>query len=219
METPNRSVRRAWLVAASCLVFVGLSILFVDRPASSWAFTHLHRPALPVSLTHMVDPLEPASEIGLICAGLAAALGGWRPGKHGRTFIAACLSILVAVALKNELKFVFGRTWPETWVGNNPSWIRDHVFGFDFFHGGSGWASFPSGHTARMAALASVLWLRYPRFRSYAIALVGLVAVGLWGCNFHFVSDIIAGGYLGWCCGVGMVALVCREPGESASRT
>jgi hypothetical protein len=40
----------------------------------------------------------------------------------------------------------FGRTWPESWLGDNPSWIRDDVFGFFPFHGGRGWESFPSGH-------------------------------------------------------------------------
>ncbi|OIR05324.1 PAP2 superfamily protein [mine drainage metagenome] len=212
MDPRSSSFRRAWLLAfVSCVVLVVLSYLFVDRAASTWAHEHLHRPKVTESLTHLVDPLEPASVIGLMLAGLAAGLAGWRPGRHGRTFIAACLAIIVAVMFKNELKFVFGRTWPETWINGNPSWIGNHVFGFNFFHGGSGYESFPSGHTARMAALASVLWHRFPRFRSYAVAMVGLVAVALWGCDYHFVSDIIAGGFLGWACGVGAVALVCRE--------
>jgi hypothetical protein len=35
-----------------------------------------------------------------------------------------------------------------------------------------------------------------------------LVAVGLWGSDYHFIGDIIAGAYLGVACGVGMVGVV-----------
>ena len=65
----------------------------------------------------------------------------------------------MAETIKNGLKFVFGRTWPETWVNNNPSFIRDGVYGFNWFHGGAGYASFPSGHMSVTCALAAVLWI------------------------------------------------------------
>jgi len=58
------------------------------------------------------------------------------------------ISVLTTWAMKNQLKVVFGRTWPETWTRNNPSLIRDGVFGFNPFTTGSGYESFPSGHTA-----------------------------------------------------------------------
>ena len=46
-------------------------------------------------------------------------------------------------------------------------------------------------------ALVSVLWILYPQFRVvYALAVVAVVA-GLLGANYHFLSDIIAGGFVG----------------------
>jgi membrane-associated phospholipid phosphatase len=43
----------------------------------------------------------------------------------------------------------------------------------------------------------TVLWLCYPRFRIvYAVAMAA-VAVGLVGADFHFIGDVIAGGFLG----------------------
>ncbi len=43
----------------------------------------------------------------------------------------------------------------------------------------------------------SVLWFAYPRFRWLYILAVLLVATGLIATDYHFVSDVIAGGFLG----------------------
>jgi hypothetical protein len=40
------------------------------------------------------------------------------------------------------------------------------------------------------------------------VAAVAIVTVGLIGGNYHFVSDIIGGGYLGVAVGLGMAALM-----------
>jgi membrane-associated phospholipid phosphatase len=61
-----------------------------------------------------------------------------------------------------------------------------------------------------IAAPMSVLWLRLPRWRWLWSAVVAMVACGLVGANYHFLSDIIAGSCLGIATGVGMVALVGR---------
>ena len=101
---------------------------------------------------------------------------------------------IVAELTKIQLKLVFGRTWPDTFRDNNPSFLRDGVYGFNFFHGGHGYAAFPSGHTAVTCAVISVLWIYCPKWRwLYALAVLA-VAVGLIGANYHFVSDVIAGG-------------------------
>jgi membrane-associated phospholipid phosphatase len=107
------------------------------------------------------------------------------------------IGLIVAEAVKSQLKFVFGRTWPETWVRNNPSFIHDGVYGFNFFHGGTGYASFPSGHTAVTCGVISVLWILYPKFRPFYAAVVLAVAVGLIGADYHFLSDVLAGGFVG----------------------
>lgn len=210
MLSPQRSGLRAVLAFVVAVVLICLAIAFVDRPASTWSYQHLHRPYAMDRLTHLVDPLQPLAIAGLAVVTLAVLLGGYVPGKAGQAVLAASLAILVSVAIKEQLKSFFGRTWPETWVNDNPSWIRDHVFSFNLMHGGQGWASFPSGHTTQMAALATVLWLTYPRLRWLGVLLVAAVVIGLWGSDYHWVGDILAGGTLGVCCGVGMVGLVCR---------
>jgi membrane-associated phospholipid phosphatase len=42
-----------------------------------------------------------------------------------------------------------------------------------------------------------VLWIQYPRLRPLYALVVLAVAVGLIGANYHFLSDVIAGGFVG----------------------
>jgi membrane-associated phospholipid phosphatase len=224
-EQPSRGplipVAPAQVAAAviSCALMLTLSIAFVDRPLSSWVHDHFNGVLqLPFFVTYQGYPLTvsvftlmaaPAEALGkgaggaLICMGIAGILG-WRPHRRGHILLALCLAVLVALAMKDELKWIFGRTWPESWLGINPSWIRDHVYNFRFFHGWQGRASFPSGHMTVIAAAAGVLWNASPRLRRLSLALVVLVAVGLICGNYHFLSDVIAGVYLGWA--IGLVA-------------
>ena len=180
----------------SCAVLVPATVLLLDRTVSSWAAETTRGVAIFIALTRISEVLLGTSTVVLIAAGLAWLLG-WRPGRAGRTVVVACLAVFVSWAVKEELKYAFGRTWPETWTNNNPSWIRDGVFGFFPFHGGSGWASFPSGHTTVIAAAMMVLACAYPRLRLLWALPVLLVAVGLIGADYHFLGDIVAGAYLG----------------------
>jgi membrane-associated phospholipid phosphatase len=89
------------------------------------------------------------------------------------------------------------RTPLARFLARYPSFIRDHDYAFHWFHGGRGYESFLSGHMAATAAVLSVLWLAYPRWRPlYAVAGC-LVAAVLILSNFHFLSDVIAGALLG----------------------
>ncbi len=199
---------RFLLAGLSCLILVGLSISFLDRAISSWSHQHLHDVTEFTGLTKIAEFSEPLATLALLGVG-GAVVCGWRLGRLGRIVIACAVATLVALALKDQLKYVFGRTWPETWTHGNPSWIDNGVFGFEPFHGGQGWASFPSGHTTAIAAPMAVLWLTLPRWRWLWAGMVGLVAVGLLGANYHWFSDIIAGAYLGSAVAFGMVTLLC----------
>lgn len=207
MTTEQTHLARVYIGAfVACIVLTILSIVFVDRAVSTWAHT-LNRPAPLEWLTHIIDPFVPAASIGLAGAAIAAVFG-WRPGPFGRTIVALCIAVLIATVLKEELKLLFGRTWPETWVQNNPSWIKDGVYRFEPLHRGPGWASFPSGHMSVITAPCVVLWLLAPRpWRWLWAVLILAVAVGLVASDYHFVGDMIAGTFVGWACGIGAVAL------------
>jgi membrane-associated phospholipid phosphatase len=122
----------------------------------------------------------------------------WGPFRRWElTLLAACLGIVLADQFRQTLAYVFGRYWPDTWIQDNPSLIRDDAYGFHPFHSGEAFDSFPSGHAARTLALAATLWVAYPRWR-WACGLASVAeAVALVGMNYHFVSDVIAGGFVG----------------------
>lgn len=210
-------------VVASCAVLVSLSVWLVDRPVSTWVHEHLgdsHFAFFRMSYdTHSlaIGPftlmaglaeavVRAAPFVPAVLA--AAAVVGRPPERRGRIILVLSLAILFAGEINQDLKWAFGRTWPENWLGSNPSWIGDGVFGFFPFHGGSGWGSFPSGHTTVITTLATLLWLIWPQLRVLWVAMVALVITGLIGANYHFVSDIIGGLYLGVAIGLGTARLV-----------
>jgi hypothetical protein len=51
-----------------------------------------------------------------------------------------------------------------------------------------------SGHVVAICAIMSVFWLRHPRFRLIYAICIATVFIGKLGANYHFVSDLIAGG-------------------------
>jgi membrane-associated phospholipid phosphatase len=159
----------------------------------------------------MAGPAQALPKLAIIAFSVLAltAAAGWRPSSmRGRMILILTFSIFVAMDVNSEAKAVFGRTWPESWLGNNPSWIRDRVFGFFPFHGGRGWGSFPSGHTTIITTPATVLWVVWPELRVLWASIVGVVVVGLIGANYHFVSDTIGGVYLGALVGLGISGLM-----------
>lgn len=183
-----------------------LSILVIDRPLAFFMHRLFHHSPWFLGLAAIGQvPLTFATP-GLVLAAIAG-WWGWRPRARGWTWVAMALAATIAIAIKDLLKEAFGRTWPETWSHGNPSLIHDSVYGFVPFHGGQGWSSFPSGHTAAIAAVAGVLWWRRPDLRWLWALLVGLTALGLVAGNIHFLGDVLAGGLLGFLCGRGTLAL------------
>jgi len=185
------------------ILLIAITVKYLDGPAATWSHEHLHRPQVFNRFARYADPLPVVAALCLAVVGLAAALGHWKSTSGGRTLIAACIAVLVGESIKEQLKFFFGRPWPEGWPSGNPTWIGTHSSAFQFFHGGTGWESFPSGHMAQIAAIATVVWIRLPRARWYGVAFT------LWYTNYHFVGDILAGAFLGIACGKGIVAIAC----------
>lgn len=206
-----------------CAFLVVMSAVFVDRPVATWIHAHLtdqrfdwfratyEGHLLPVGpFAFMAAPAEALGPFAVILFGCLAAaeIGGWRTGARGQALLTLATSIFGALEINSVIKRVFGRTWPESWMGDNLSWIHDGVFGFNPFHGGSGWASFPSGHTTVMVAALTVLWSVWPRFRVIWLVIGATEMGGLLGGNYHFVSDLMGGTYLGWVVGLAFTALM-----------
>lgn len=191
------SRRRSWVsILAFAAIATVISFIWIDRPLAIWSHENLHGYVFFDRMTLLTGWFPPIAVAVICLAGLAKYLG-WSIPKWGEAALLCSISLVVARAAKDQLKVLAGRTWPETWVNNNPSLIGDGAFGFNPLHGGPGFESFPSGHTTAICAVIVSLWLYYPQPRILYLLPVLVISVGLLGANYHFLSDIIAGCFIG----------------------
>ena len=199
--TKSLSSKAILALSGAVAVLVPTCIKFIDRPVADFAHTVLRAQAPTFdAVTHIVDPIPVAA--GLVCGTYAlAALFGRRPGPNGQIALRIAIAVLIAIALKEQIKVLAGRTWPETWTNNNPSYIKDGVYGFfpmqGLWSGGRAYHSFPSGHMTAISAATVSLALVFQRWRWLAPLPIALVAIGMIGANYHWLSDLIAGTALG----------------------
>lgn len=115
-------------------------------------------------------------------------------GIHNRQtrFAQLCgVSVPLAYAIKTVLQAAFGRVNPKIWLVHNElagiHWFPTQLMGYGF----------PSGHMTVFSTLAVSLCYLYPRYRKFYLMTLCLLGVALVATNYHFVSDVIFGAYLG----------------------
>ncbi|MBY0521889.1 MAG: phosphatase PAP2 family protein [Gemmataceae bacterium] len=195
-EPFRRLLRNSVIALIICAALVTVCYFFVDRPFAFWVNeSRFNRFAFLADLTYPPPILQDLAPAVLAALMVRRIWGPFRRWEHA--LLAASVGVILADQFRESLGVVFGRYWPKTWIDNNPSLIKDNAYGFHPFHRGSAYGSFPSGHTARTLAAASVLWIAFPRWRWAAVAASLAVATGLLGMDYHFVSDVIAGGFVG----------------------
>ena len=184
-----------WLYLAA-LSFTVFSVMFLDRNIATWMHQHSHASYIFKPLSQMPLLFEILSAMVIISCVTP------KGRKHYSTLaLSLGITLILATIFRVGAKFIFGRTWPETWIhtdtGSNPSWINDAVEGFHPFAEGLAYNSFPSGHALFTYALVSVFWWRFPQLKVvWIMAMLGAVA-GQIGQNYHYLGDLIAGATLG----------------------
>ncbi len=208
-------LRRTTLALPVCVLLVTLAYLFVDQPVAFFVHEHqFNRIPILEWMAHTAMAFDLLAAAVVFLATVRLAYGPL--SRLEWTLFAASISLMVAVALEYYLKFLFGRYWPETWVNDNPSLIRDNAYGFHPFNFAAAFGSFPSGHTARAVAVLWVFGAAYPRWVWLCALVMVSVVVGLVGLNHHFVGDTIGGFFLGaW---TGMYAARLFQVAAGASR-
>jgi membrane-associated phospholipid phosphatase len=178
------------------ILLIAICYLWVDRPVALFAHD-AHRLNVLIKLQHRMPLImAPLAGLALLVLGVRALIK--RPLTRPYVVVLLCaVSFFTVEGLKANLKVAFGRTWPESWMGPHISFIRDGVYGFYPFHGGPAYTAFPSGHIAAVCAVVFVLWVSYPKLRPLYALFVLMTAAALVVSNLHFVSDVIAGIFLG----------------------
>jgi len=108
--------------------------------------------------------------------------------------------------VKAVLKFVFGRVNTRIWLQ------QPELYGFHWFQKRPGCEGFPSGHMVVIVTLLAALWRFYPKCRPWCLFLGVTLGVALVATDYHFLSDVIAGAYLGAALEAAVFWFLVREP-------
>ena len=178
----------------ACVAMVAFSFLRMDVPAALyfWNVGHLRSPLNVVFGSTVILAAESAVILFMVLARLVRG----HISVFGETLAIACLVSMCAYVVNDHvLKVFFGVPNPTEVVGG-----AGHSFNFWM---GSGNSSFPSGHMVLAGAFAGVFMRLYKSgirilFSVMLLIAAGLLLIGDW----HFLSDIIAGAFLGATAGI-----------------
>jgi membrane-associated phospholipid phosphatase len=192
------------LALVLCAAATGLSIAFADVPLALFLDAHVRHTQFWVWLNLAIHPIPLIVVAELL---FLFGCGIWRAcGKPFRPWTEVPLlcswATIWAVAAEHIFKHIFGRGWPD------PTFVRDHLLGFHFLHGETYWNSFPSGTSAISLAILAVLWTTRQNWRFASSSIVVLIHAAIVVGNYHWLSDLIAGAFLGWAIGSCTVKLL-----------
>ena len=187
-KTPRFSYRMWLLSLLLCALAIAAAFQFLDVPLARRAYGIL------TSGENLATGFASAVLIGVEAA-IALALvilritrGHLKPSREAT--LLACLTSICAYALNDStLKFVFG-------VPNPAAVLHGTQHAFNLFSASSN-GSFPSGHMVLAGAFAGV-FMRLYRSSILPFSILLLIAsVLLVAGDWHFVSDVIAGTFVG----------------------
>jgi undecaprenyl-diphosphatase len=118
---------------------------------------------------------------GIIALYLAGWL--WEDNQLCQVVLITILAIVLTGAIVTMIKFMVRRSRPKP-----PGEFV--LFDYDRY-------SFPSGHSARVAALATGIMLSYPLIGGCLMILALSIAIARVGVGVHYLSDILAGFTIG----------------------
>ncbi len=181
------------LSLVACVAVVALAIVNWDVPIAVH-FWNAGRSLSPLGQA-LGAAILLSGEATVILLLLVTRLVRGHISVFGKTLAIACLASMCAYVINDHvLKVFFG-------VPNPAYVIHGARHGFNFWMGSDN-SSFPSGHMVLAGAFAGVFMRIYKAsIRPLCVLLLvaaGLLLVGGW----HFLSDIIAGAYIGTSAGI-----------------
>ena len=137
-----------------------------------------------------------AGELSLIFALTIVRIRNGSLPELAKVFLIACNASIMAYTLNDVvLKILFGRLSPATFY-------QSHIAGvFHLFRGDDG-SSFPSGHMVLAEAFLGVFVRLYSRLQSASLFVLLLAAFAMVVGDWHFISDLIAGAFVGTTAGL-----------------
>lgn len=199
MPTQDRRGHSAWWLAAMWVALLPAIVYcyrHIDQPLALWLYAQNSRSWPVMGLPqHFADVLVYSLLPMVVFCGVAF----WRAGRSRwlETLFDACLSLAIVLAVKTPVKALFGRTWPDTFYHNNPSYLDHGVYGFLPMQWQVAYWAFPSGHTAQIVAVSTAAILHEPKLGWLFVPLSAVVMIDLVAMNYHWLSDVLGGVLLG----------------------
>jgi len=187
------STRAAWGIIPVAL-FSTLCVKYLDRPISLLVQQHLFSNTIWARHTSSLPDLLLITVLFTAAASYTLYRRRLSRGIVDLTTLTCKMLAFVAPAsfvIKSALKIIFGRTNTREWL------LAPDSYGFHWFQGGGAFSAFPSGHMAVFTALLAVVWRLHPRYRAGCCGILLLLSLALVATNYHFLSDVLAGAYLG----------------------
>ncbi|MFZ5876632.1 MAG: phosphatase PAP2 family protein [Nitrospirota bacterium] len=170
--------------------------------AGFWALTRLDplfREAIaPWRTPQFVSVMKAVTTLGegwllgvgaLVMAGVASRVGRRDLVRAG---LVAVPALIVSGLIARVFKILIARPRPGTVTDGLAQWVPSFSAAFN---------SFPSGHAASAFTLAAVWAAVLPSWRGALYASAAVIAFSRVGVDAHFLSDVVAGGLLGWATG------------------
>ncbi len=196
LQLTSHLLKRFLWVTAACI----FCYFFVDKPIAIFMYkiNNFFYGGSTLGNANLMSNLTTASYLIIIL--FMAWYAYERVFQNKNTRFVRCIGITTIAAgtaffIKTNLQFFFGRIGPR--YNDNQSLLfsrHDTLYGFHLFQGGG---SFPSGHMCVFTAMLLTPCYFYPHLRKLAYTLLGILAFLLIFGNYHFVSDVISGTYLG----------------------
>ncbi len=194
-NSPGVLLRRLLIGLGLTAVLCGVGFFGADTKLGALASRILSTsPTLSRSVSHIPDLLLPfTAALVLVSWGAHLVLRRReRPEPWTSLTMRTGISLPLAFGAKAVLKVVFGRVNARVWLS------APHLYGFHWFHGGGDFAGFPSGHMAVFTPVAAALAWAFPGWRPFFYSGLLLLALALLVTDYHFLSDVAAGTYLGF---------------------
>lgn len=179
------------------IIAVLICVFYVDRPVAAFMAEHYFISRHGIFSENIAATLTYGIYILLIpgfCVYFFARV--YHKNNHYmRCFSLISSSVVFAFFMKSALQFLFGREGVHYFNSTTVLFLRNsHLYHFNWFHFGG---AFPSGHMSVLSAALIPIILYFPKTKPWLYGMLGIVAALLIITDYHFVSDIIAGMYLG----------------------
>jgi membrane-associated phospholipid phosphatase len=185
----GHAFRRWCFLFAATIIAVAVCIPFVDVPLALMVRGGSHR------LSHLGNDLGSkvlvAGEVAVLAVlAIVRLVRGKLPPFFKAVFIACCASLSAFVANDYVFKVFFGRL-------NPPDFFAAPSIGIFHFFQGTYSSSFPSGHMVMATSFAAAMMRLEPWTRIVLMILLAIGAVLLVIGEWHFLSDVVAGTFVG----------------------